>query len=328
VDPPRVSAFILTYNHERFIGQAIEGFLIQRTDFPCELVIADDCSTDGTQEVIRRYWEKDRSRIRVLLNRNNIGAWRSYSRAYRACRGQYVATVEGDDYWTASDKLQRQVDLLDRHPDYAGCFHSVRMVWEDGSHGPILYRPPQIKDRYTVHDLIGGNFIGACSVMYRRGVFGDFPAWCYGMPVGDWCLHVLHAQHGDIGYLDEPMGVYRQHGGGVYSMKPATYRLRIAVEVLRRFRLVLGREFQDALTISLCQSYCALAHQYCDEAKRSEARQCLVACLRDLRPSLHLPAGTLLNALARAYTPSLHRLGKQVLGPRRTGFQGRVAESG
>jgi len=77
----RVSAFILPYNHERFIGQAIEGFLVQKTDFPCELVIADDCSTDGTREVIRRYWEKDRDRIRVLLNRRNIGAWRTVTRA-------------------------------------------------------------------------------------------------------------------------------------------------------------------------------------------------------------------------------------------------------
>ena len=166
----KVSALILTYNHEHFIGQAIEGFLLQKTDFPCELVIADDCSTDGTRDVIRRYWEKDPQRIRVLLNRHNIGAHHTYTRAYRACRGQYVATVEGDDYWTSPDKFQRQADLLDAHPEYALCFHSVRMTWDDHSREPLLYRPAPVQSRYTLRDLLDRNFIGSCSVMYRRGV--------------------------------------------------------------------------------------------------------------------------------------------------------------
>ena len=308
----KVSALILTYNQERFIGQAIDGFLIQKTDFPCELVIADDCSTDGTRDIIRRYWEKYPDRIRVLLNRHNIGGLRTVPRAYHACRGQYVAWVEGDDYWTSPDKLQRQADLLDRHPEYTGCFHSVHMVWDDGSHESVLCRPPQIKDRYTLRDLARSNFIGSCSTMYRRGVFGDFPAWYYHMPVGDWCQHILHAQHGDIGYLDEPMAVYRQHGGGVYSMKPMTYRMRIAVEMLRRFRCVLGREFWGEIDHSLCQSYCVLIYQYCDEGNLPEARRCLVECLRELRLSRHVPVLRVLNATARAYTPGLQRLCKRL----------------
>jgi pentatricopeptide repeat protein len=309
----KVSVLILTYNHERFIGQTIEGFLIQKTDFPCELVIADDCSTDGTRDVIRRCWEKHPDRIRVLLNRHNIGGLRTVSRAYHACRGQYVAWTEGDDYWTSPDKLQRQADLLDRHPEYAMCFHSVQMVWDGGSRAPILYRPPQIKDAYTVRDLINTNFIGSCSTMYRRGVFGDFPGWYYNMPVGDWCQHILHAQHGDIGYIDEPMAVYRQHSGGVYSARPVVYRLRVTVEMLRRFRCVLGRESWGAIDKSLCKAYCALIHQYCDEGRLSEARQCLGECLREIRPSRHIPPIYLLNAAARLYTPALHRWCKRVL---------------
>jgi glycosyltransferase involved in cell wall biosynthesis len=308
----KVSALILTYNHERFIGEAIEGFLIQKTDFPCELVIAEDCSTDGTRDVIRRYWEKHPDRIRVLLNRRNIGASRTVTRAYRACRGEYVAMVEGDDYWTSPDKFQRQVDFLDRRPDYAMSFHSVQMIWDDGSHEPILYRPQQVKETYTLRDLVEGNFIGSCSTMYRRGVFGVHPPWFYVMPVGDWCQHVLHAQHGDIGYIDEPMAVYRQHGGGVYSARPAVYRLRIAVEMLRRFRCVLGRELRGAINVSLCKSYCALVHQYYDEGKLTEARRCLGECLREVRPSLHVPVRDLWKAASKAYTPGLRKLGKQV----------------
>jgi len=308
----KVSALILTYNHERFIGQAIEGFLIQKTDFPCELVIAEDCSTDGTREVIRRYWEKHPDRIRVLLNRRNIGAGRTVARAYQACHGQYVAMVEGDDYWTSPDKLQRQADLLDRHPECAMCFHSVQLVWDDGSRAPVLYRPPQIKDRYPLRDLLRSNFIGSCSAMYRRGVFGPHPLWYYIMPVGDWCQHILHAQHGDIGYIDEPMAVYRQHSGGVYSMKPVTYRMRIEAEMLRRFRCVLGPETWGELDNSSCKSYCVLIHQYCDEGKLPEARQCLKEYLHEMHLSRHIPANYVLNAAARLYTPRLHRLCKRV----------------
>ena len=109
----KVSAMIIAYNHERFIAEAIEGFLMQKVSFPCELVIVDDCSTDGTRDVIRRYWETCRDRIRVILNRHNIGARSSIVRAYTACRGDYVAPLDGDDYWVSPDKLQRQADFLD-----------------------------------------------------------------------------------------------------------------------------------------------------------------------------------------------------------------------
>ncbi len=307
---PKVSVLLLTYNQKRFIRDTIEGFLIQKTNFPCELVIADDCSTDGTREVIRPYWEKHADRIRLLFNRHNLRGGRTVTRAYEACRGQYVAFVEGDDYWTAPDKLQRQADLLDRHPDYAICFHSVMMVWDDGSREPTLYRPPWIRDRYTLRDLVKANFIASCSTMYRRGVFGRHPPWFYSMPVGDWCQHVLHAQHGDIGYIDEPMGVYRQHRGGVYSMKPATFRLRIPIEVLRRFRCILGREFRGVIDTALCRSYYALIHQYCQEGKITEARRCLIECLRQVRLSPHIPVRGLLRAAVRVSTPHLYDLGQ------------------
>jgi glycosyltransferase involved in cell wall biosynthesis len=307
----KVSALLLTYNQERFIGAAIEGALMQKTDFPCEVVVADDCSTDGTRDVIRRYYQRYPDRIRVLLNRHNIGARRTFSRAYWACRGPYVAFADGDDYWTSPDKLQRQADLLDRHPEYALCFHSVLMIWEDGGREPMLYRPFPIRETYTLRDLADHNFIGACSVMYRRGVFREYPAWHYTMPVGDWSQHILHARHGAIGYLDEPMGVYRQHSGGVYSAKPATYRLRIAVDMLRRFRCATACDAQDVLDAALYRSYGALIHQYCAEGRLAEARRCVVQWLGDIRLGGRVPLRGLLKAAARVWIPGPYRRCKQ-----------------
>jgi len=308
----KVSVLLLTYNHERFLAEAIEGVLTQKTDFPCELVIADDCSTDGTREVIRRYWEKYPDRIRVLLNRRNIKARRTVVRAYHECRGQYVATLEGDDYWTSPNKLQRQADFLDRHPDCTICFHSVAMRWDDGSREPLLCRPSKISEFYTLDDLLECNFIGTCSPVYRKGMFVTFPAWHFVMPVGDWSSSVLHALHGRIGYIDEPMGVYRQHSGGIYSAGDRPRKLRVAIETLRRFQCVLPPEHQRVINQALCRHYCKLAHLLCDEGKRADARQCVSECLRDVRLYMRFPKRDLLNAVLRVFAPGLHGRLKRV----------------
>lgn len=309
----KVSALIITFNHGRFIEEAIQGFLRQETNFPCELLIADDGSTDETRDVIQRYGQEYGDRIRVLLNPSNLGARRTMIRAYHACRGQYVATSDGDDYWTSPHKLQRQADLLDRHPDYALCFHSVRMVWDDDGREPIIFRPRRIKETYTLRDLFDHNFIASCSPMYRRGLFDRHPAWCFDVPVYDWMQLVLHAQYGAVGYIDEPMAVYRQHGGGVYSMSGATDRLGVAIEMLKRFRPAFARKYRRAIDTSLCRHYCRLTHQYCDEGKPAEARSSIRECLREVRVPPLAPAGGLLKATLRAYTPGLHRRCKWIL---------------
>jgi glycosyltransferase involved in cell wall biosynthesis len=275
----KVSTLLITYNHERFVGQAIESVLMQKASFPWELVIAEDCSTDGTRDVIRRYRQKHPDRIRVLLNRKNIRARRTMVRACTVSRGQYMAILEGDDYWTSPHKLQRQADLLDEHGDYALSFHSVQMVWDDDSRKPALFRPEPLKDVYMLKDLLKSNFIASCSPMYRRSMFPGYPPWFFLMPVGDWPHHVLHAQHGRIGSIDEPMGVYRQHSGGVYSMRKETEKLRVAIEVLRRFQCVLGGEHRRVLNRSLCEHYCRLARQYCEDGDLLQARASVRECL-------------------------------------------------
>jgi glycosyltransferase involved in cell wall biosynthesis len=309
----KVSAAITAYNHERFIGQAIEGFLIQKTDFPCELVIVEDCSTDGTRDVIRRYWEKSPNRIRVLLNRHNLGGFRTLVRACNACCGQYVAPMDGDDYWVSPNKLQRQADLLDSREDCAMCFHPVSMVWEDGSQESTVLRPPAVRDTYTLADLLESNFIGACSPMYRRGLVCEYPAWFFLTPVADWPHHILHAWHGDIGYIDEPMGVYRQHPDGVYSAKDRAAKLRIAVDVLRRLCCVVPREHRIKARQSLCTAYCRLIWEYCDRGREDEARRCMSECIREVRPGLSFPVRELLATALRAHAPGLHRRLKRTL---------------
>src|ERR1700733_15495950 len=115
----KLSVAVVTYNHESFIRQAIESALAQRVKFDYEIVVANDCSTDGTQGIVEDLSRIYPNRIFSLSQKQNVGMPRNLSAAVAACRGEYVALLEGDDYWTRPDKLQKQVEFLDQHPDYA-----------------------------------------------------------------------------------------------------------------------------------------------------------------------------------------------------------------
>jgi hypothetical protein len=116
---PLVSVCMITYNHAPFIARAIEDVLQQKTNFPFELVIGEDCSTDGTRDIVLQYEKQYPDVIRVIALAKNIGLVKNLCQTEKACRGQYVAYCEGDDYWHNAQKLQQQVDFLERHSDYA-----------------------------------------------------------------------------------------------------------------------------------------------------------------------------------------------------------------
>lgn len=141
---PLVSVVTITYNHEPWIARTIEGVLSQKVDFPLEMVIAEDCSTDGTRAVCERYAEAHPDIIRLLPSERNLGIIPNERRAMAAARGKYIAFCEGDDYWTEPSKLQRQVDFLESHPDYSVCFTRCRHYnertkeWSDDLCAPLF----------------------------------------------------------------------------------------------------------------------------------------------------------------------------------------------
>ncbi|MEZ4771120.1 MAG: glycosyltransferase [Caldilineales bacterium] len=241
----RVSVLTTTYNHERFIEQNIVGVLAQQTDFAVEHIIGEDCSTDGTRAVVERYRQLCPDVVKPILRERNVGRRRNFIECFHACQGDYIAIVEGDDYWTASHKLQIQADFLDANPDIAICFHALEHRYEDGSQPPRVNR--RNRERYSLLDLLDSNFIPTCTVMFRNHLFGEFPAWFDGVPAGDWPLHVLNAQHGDIGYIDEVMAVHRTHSGGVWSPRPASERRQSMVSILETFRDNLDPAYRPIL---------------------------------------------------------------------------------
>ncbi|MDI6447997.1 glycosyltransferase [Anaerobaca lacustris] len=269
----KASVLITTYNQEKVIGQAIEGALAQVTSFDYEIVVAEDCSTDRTRSIICEYRDRFPDRIRPLLREQNLGLMRNFPRAFLECRGDYVACLDGDDYWTGSNKLQRQVDFLDAHPDYSICFHNALMVWDDGSQGPTLHSPPGRRATYHLNELLRHDFITTSAAVVRNHLVRDFPDWYETLPVPDWPFFVLHAMHGKIGYLDEDWTVYRQHPAGMYCRLANEKRMEQNIGIVRTFRDVLGPEYGPLLTDAIHARCLSLALYYRKQGNKSLARE-------------------------------------------------------
>jgi glycosyltransferase involved in cell wall biosynthesis len=249
----KVSILTTTYNHERFIAQALESVLAQEVAFTYEHVIGEDCSTDRTRELLLDARQRHPDKIRLLLREQNIGRRNNFITTFKACQGRYIALLEGDDYWTSTEKLQKQVDYLDSHPECTICFHPVIKSHEE-ENWEKLFAPEPIKETYTLEELLDRNFIATCSVMFRNHLFENFPQWFLHVPAGDLPLHVLNAQHGYIGYINEVMAVHRIHSGGVWSPKQAADRLEARITILEALREHLGSDYEQQLDDSIAKA--------------------------------------------------------------------------
>lgn len=210
---PKVSVVTISYNQEKYIQEALESFVTQKTDFAFEVIVADDGSSDKTQELIASYAKRYPDIFRPILRNKNIGIHKNISDALNHARGDYIALCEGDDYWTDNTKLQRQADFLDKHPSYALCFHPVRVFFQNKEEEDSTF-PEQGKDlKFTTEELLRWNFIQTNSVMYRKRNYRNLPQDV--LPL-DWYLHLYHAQYGKIGYIDRVMGAYRRHASGIW----------------------------------------------------------------------------------------------------------------
>jgi glycosyltransferase involved in cell wall biosynthesis len=223
---------MISYNHEKYIAQAIESVLIQKVAFDYELVIGEDCSTDNTRALVLEYQRCHPNTIRLLLPKTNLGMMENTLRTFEACQGEFVALLEGDDYWGSVCKLQRQVDFLNAHPECSMVFSSAFL---DRGKESEIQRPIISKNVFKLEDLFTDNFIPTCSVLYRNLYRGKLPSWIKDAPFGDWPLHVLHALHGDIGYIDEPLAVYRVHSGGVWTSKPGLAKFQETLAIAKLF---------------------------------------------------------------------------------------------
>ena len=257
---PLISILMITFNQEKFIAQAIESALMQHANFKYEIVIGEDCSTDRTRDIVLEYQEKYADRIKLLLQSENVGMHKNFVDTYYACKGKYIALLEGDDYWTDPNKLQKQVDFLENNPDFAICFHNMWIIDEDKPH---LIRESNIKQKEItdINTLARGNYIYTASCVFRNN-FIILPDWFYQCPVGDYPLHLLNAQYGKIKFINEIMGVYRVHKGGVWENTNLSYRLEKWAEMIEILKSKFDSKVNEILNNSLHKSYFELAGYY------------------------------------------------------------------
>jgi glycosyltransferase involved in cell wall biosynthesis len=265
----KVSVTILTYNQKNFIGKAIESALSQQTNFDFEILVGDDCSTDGAQEVIQAYQNRYPDKIKAVLHPKNLGQNGLFNtiETLKLAQGTYIAPMDGDDYWTDNQKLQRQVDFMEAHPDFSACFHNALITYEDGSPAHELNAPDQ-KTVVTVEDLVGEDeiwFMATSAVMFKNGLM-HYPDWFLKSTSGDIPRYVILAQKGPIGYVPGVMSVYRKNRGGA-SFKDHYRDARFLYNRIQMYEGInqeLGHQYDELLRVNIARYYRMLldARQY------------------------------------------------------------------
>jgi len=240
-----VSVLLTTYNQEKYIAQALDSVLMQETDFDYEIVILEDCSTDATREIVLTYQKRYPNKIRLRLAARNQCSNKPFAEEFQAAPSGYIATLDGDDYWTSPKKLQTQVEFLRSHPECALCFHNALRIYEDQSRAQVRYNPSHQKRISTIEDIWESNFIAGCTPMVRKNALGTFPEWYYDLLWGDWPVYILCAQQGKIGYIDEILGVYRIHSQGFWSKLNAIQKLEWWIAFYETMNANLGFRFDN-----------------------------------------------------------------------------------
>lgn len=241
---PFVSVCMITFNHEKFIAQAIESVLMQKTSFSIELVIGEDCSTDNTRAICLEYKKKYPEKIKLLIRDKNLGVMPNFIETLHACTGKYIALCEGDDYWTDPYKLQKQVDVLEKNPDIILCHHGFDILNHDGRVHLNRNEFNKRKKIRSIFDLLlEGSFPVTLSAVFRNCdilLNLNYPPFRE-VKTGDVLLWHLLLIKGNAFYIDEIMGVYRSHSGGITNILNYQDSIRskiIIIEFLLKHRLL------------------------------------------------------------------------------------------
>jgi len=217
VNQPLVTVLITTYNQERYIGKAIDSVLAQKTDFPFEVYISEDCGTDGTRAILQDYAARFPDIIRLNLREQNAGISRNWYEGLCAARGQYVCTLEGDDWWRDDHKLQKQVDFLRTHPDYLAVSHTLLLTDDAGNTYGTLPDDPRILGRDATMELFLAGVTYSCTACLVKNIFDPADKELYdyvtaNRSIADFALCMLYLDKGRVFVMNEALSAYRVAG--------------------------------------------------------------------------------------------------------------------
>lgn len=252
IKKPLVSICCLTFNHEKFLRATIEGFLIQMTSFPFEIIIHDDASTDGTVKIINEYTKLHPKLITPIfqtVNQYSKGVKPYFNFLIPKASGKYIANCEGDDYWTDPHKLQKQVDFLEANQDFSLCFHNVNILNNrNGSSSLKLMHNNMKQDVFTTKDILTQWFIPTASIVFKRDSNFNLPDWYYNCASGDIPLLLLLSLKGKFKYLDEVMGCYRLHDNGISTTHSGYSKAFSMIYIYQHFDEFTNYQYHDKIT--------------------------------------------------------------------------------
>lgn len=211
---PVLSVCIRTYNSAKFIIEALDSVLMQETNFPFEIIVSDDCSIDGTQDILRDYQGRFPNVIHLILHEKNLGGPNNLRCVIETSKAQYINCLDGDDFFLVKDKLQKQVDFLESHHEYAACFHNTYNTTEDGT--PYAkFNPDDFCFVHDAHDFIRERwFVPIHSAVIRREYI-EFPEWYDSVMNDDYVIHLMVVRHGAYYYMPDVMAAYRHHANEI-----------------------------------------------------------------------------------------------------------------
>ncbi|MBR1813427.1 MAG: glycosyltransferase [Lachnospiraceae bacterium] len=259
---PVVSVSLTTYQHEKYVREALEGIYSQKTDFPMEVLIHDDASPDGTQEIIREYEKQYPDITRCILQTENQYQkgirTTNYTFNFLRAEGKYIAICEGDDYWTDPKKLQKQVSYMEAHPECHLCVHAVADVDEQGNRLTSLHSCSESKALSTdevIRVMRGFAFV---SFLVRTEDVQKLPDFYFGAAVGDLPLVLYLASLGTVYYIDEEMANYRHHGGSwtdaLWSgdiREKLRHHLDRMIDLYRQFDTYTGEKYHESVEFAI-----------------------------------------------------------------------------
>ncbi len=233
----QVNVLLVCYNQEKYIGQAVESILMQQFDGSLNLVIADDSSTDNTMDIIRSYEAKSPFPFIYLPKEANVGIFHNYRRAFAACDGDYIAVMEGDDYWLETNRIQKHIDFLENHLDCVMTMNRLNNLYHE--QGLFIAQKWPFKEDYqyiSARMLAMGNLLGNLSAcVFRNSAIKKLKPEIFDINTADWMLGLALGQWGYIAKLKDLSSVYRISQSGLWSKKTKKQRMNDLKETINRY---------------------------------------------------------------------------------------------
>ncbi|MDR1881226.1 MAG: glycosyltransferase [Prevotella sp.] len=246
----KINVILVTYNHAGYIRQALESILMQKTAHDVEIIVADDCSTDNTVDIIKEYTDKTSFTFNFLSSLHNAGYNKNYRQAFAACTGDYVAIMEGDDYWVKPNHLQNHIDFLEKHSGASMSYNRhIRLFAGQDREEIFDWVDARDHEQVTTEDLALGNRIGnlSCCVFRGKHIQG-LDQKLFDMEIADWMLGMYMGQFGPLLYLKDATTAYRIHDNGQWSRMNGKAQCMRVLDLINEYDKYFNYKYTEAFT--------------------------------------------------------------------------------